>query len=253
MTDPYAAFAPFYDAWSSQMTEDIDFYVRRALEISGPIVELGAGTGRVSIPIAEAGRDVIAVDASSAMIELGRRKAAAAGVEERITWVHSPMQTFVAERPVELVIIPFRSFIHLTTVDEQLETLYNIHRSLMSNGRLVLNLFIPDPVVMARRHGKGEEQGEFIDQYGRRCVLVGEPTYELTTQLMHLRAICEVRENGTAVEAHSADLEACLIYPREMEHLLARAGFEIEALYGWFDERPLTEESREMIWVARKP
>lgn len=253
MNDPYAAFAPFYHAWSARMTEDIDFYVRRAEEVDGPVVELGAGTGRVSIPIAKRGRPVIAVDASRGMIELGRARAKEAGVGDRISWVHARMQEYVATPNVPLVIIPFRSFIHLTSIEDQARALANIHASLVPGGRLALNLFIPDPAVMVEHHRRRIQQGEFQDGDGRDCILYGEQTYELTTQRMHLRAICEVREDERLVETLEADLEASLVYPREMEHLLARAGFEVEALYGWFDERPLAEDSREMIWVARKP
>ena len=253
-TDPYAAFASFYDGWSSRMTEDIDFYVRRAMEASGPVVELGAGTGRVSIPIAEAGRDVIAVDASAAMIARGRDKAEAAAVADRITWVEARMQDFVAVPPVELVMIPFRSFIHLTTTAEQLAALSGVAASLVPGGRLALNMFIPDPQVMVERaRPEPTVEDEFFDERGHRCVMASRSVYEATTQRLHLTTVNEVFDGDRLLQRSEAALEARLVFPVEMEHLLARSGFEVEALYGWFDERPLTEECREMIWVARKP
>ena len=49
----YDAFAPIYDVWAADMTEDVDFYVELAREADGPVVELAVGTGRVAIPIAE--------------------------------------------------------------------------------------------------------------------------------------------------------------------------------------------------------
>ncbi|MCI0347339.1 MAG: class I SAM-dependent methyltransferase, partial [Chloroflexi bacterium] len=79
-TDPYLAFVGFYDVWAKDVEGDVAFYVRRASEVSGPIVELGSGTGRIAIPTAQAGQDVIAVDLSNAMLTGARKRAADAGV-----------------------------------------------------------------------------------------------------------------------------------------------------------------------------
>lgn len=251
--DPYLAFVGFYNDWSAAMEGDKEFYTKLALRASGPIVELGAGNGRVSIPIARAGKDVIAVDVSRAMIEDGARRAADAGVADRITWIEAPMQRFIAQPPVDLVIIPFRSFLHLETTEDQLRTLERINRSLTPGGRLALNIFVPNPHVIAGRDGERLHLDDFVDADGRRCEIWQEPRYETATQRIHLRAICEAYDGERLVETTEAMLELRMVYRYEMEHLLARAGFEIEALYGWFDERPFTEDSREIVWVARKP
>lgn len=251
--DPYAPFASYYDLWSSRMTEDVEFYVRRAREDGGPIVELGAGTGRIAIPTAQEGVRVIAVDTSEPMLEVGRRNAEAAGVDERITWVNAPMQAHVADPVVGLVTIPFRAFLHLMTLDEQLATLAAVHRSLRPGGLLVLNMFVPDPFVIVERHGKRLSEGTALDEKGRTVEMFGESHYDVALQRMTLRTTYELSEAGRVIETGGAELEARLIWPAEMRLLLERSGFEIESLYGWFDERPFTEESREMIWVARKP
>ena len=252
-TDPYLAFVGFYDVWTKDVEGDVEFYMRKALEVNGPVVELGAGTGRIAIPTARAGRDVIAVDLSPAMLDEARKRAAEAGVADRITFVEYDMRDYVAPQPVELVTIPYRSFLHMATSEDQLACLDSVRRSLQPGGRLILNVFVPDPAFVAAQDGRRNLHGEFTDEKGRRCELWVTPEYEVTTQNITIRATVEAYEGERLVETTEAALYVRMIYRYEMEHLLARSGFDVEALYGDFDERPLTEDCREMIWVARRP
>lgn len=252
-TDPYLAFVGFYDVWTKDVEGDVAFYVRKALEATGPVVELGAGTGRIAIPTAKAGRDVIAVDLSRAMLNVARKRAADAGVADKITFVEHDMRDYVPPQPVELVTIPYRSFLHMATSEDQLACLASAHRSLQPGGRLILNMFVPDPAFVAGQDRRRNLHGEFTDEKGRRCELWVTPEYEVTTQNITIRATVEAYDGERLVETSESALYVRMVYRYEMEHLLARAGFDVEALYGDFDERPLTEDCREMIWVARKP
>jgi ubiquinone/menaquinone biosynthesis C-methylase UbiE len=252
-TDPYLAFVGFYDVWTKDVEGDVAFYVRRATAVPGPIVELGAGTGRIAIPTAKAGQDVVAVDVSNAMLTEARKRAADAGVSDRITFIEGDMRDFVAREPVRLVTIPYRSFLHMTTTDQQLACLDSVWRSLVPGGRLILNMFVPDPVHIASQDRRRNLHGDFTDERGRRCELWVTPEYEVTTQHITIRVTVEAYDGDRLVDSSESELQVRMVYRYEMEHLLRRSGFEIEALYGDFDERPLTEDCREMIWVARKP
>jgi ubiquinone/menaquinone biosynthesis C-methylase UbiE len=251
--DPYLAFVGFYNDWSDRMEGDVEFYTKLAVDAGGPVVELGVGTGRIAMSIARAGIPVTGVDVSEAMMAEGKRRAKEAGVGELISWVHGDMRTFVASPPVPLVTIPFRSFLHLVTTDDQRACLDHVYRSLVPGGRLALNLFVPDPEFIVANEGRRRLIDEFTDERGRRCELWHEPAYEVTTQRLHLRAICETYDGERLADVQETTLELRMVYRYEMEHLLLRAGFEIEDLYGWFDGRSLTEEAREMVWVARRP
>ena len=251
--DPYSILVDFYEEWAKPQQDDIGFYVKRATSVRGPVVELGVGTGRVAIPIARAGQDVIGVDTSSAMLTEGARRAAVEGVAEKIRFVEGDMRTFVAEPAGELVIIPFRGFQHLLSVDDQLAALTSIRRSLVPGGLLVLNLVLPDPEIQVAQHGRKVSHGEFVDERGRRCEMWGLPEYDVTSQRLRLRVGLDVYDGDRAVDTIETAFDLRLLHRFETEHLLIRAGFEVEALYGWFDERPLDGDAREMIWVARKP
>ena len=251
--DPYSIVVDFYEEWAKPQQDDIPFYVTRATSVRGPVVELGVGTGRVAIPIARAGQDVIGVDLSGAMLTEGARRAATDRVADKIRFVEADMRTFVADPAVELVIIPFRGFMHMLTVEDQLAALGSIRRSLVPGGLLVLNILLPDPELQVAQHGRKISHGEFVDERGRRCEMWGLPEYDVTAQLLHLRVGLDVYEGDRVIDTIETGFDLRLIHRFEFEHLLIRAGFEVEALYGWFDERPLDGDAREMIWVARKP
>ena len=108
----YDPFADDYDVWAAEMTEDVGWYVELAREAVEPIVELAVGSGRVAIPIArETGKRVIGVDRSQAMLAIGRERAAGLPLELR----EGDIRELELERPVELVICPFRALQHLPT------------------------------------------------------------------------------------------------------------------------------------------
>src|SRR5919108_3183799 len=117
---PYDAIAGLYDPWSRSVTEDIDFYVEEALASGGPVVELAVGTGRIAVPVAQAGIDVIGVDSSPAMLVVAREAAAAAGVADRIDLRFGDLRDPPVPERVPLVICPFRSLLHMETEAEKL-------------------------------------------------------------------------------------------------------------------------------------
>jgi SAM-dependent methyltransferase len=250
--DPYSVLVDFYEQWAAHANDDVPFYVARAREARDPVVELGIGTGRVAIPIAQAGREVIGVDTSGAMLTEAARRVSLAGVSDKVRFVEADMRSFVADPPVELVIIPFRGFLHLLTVEDQLAALNSIHDSLVPGGRLALNFLVPDPAVQIEQNGHKISHGEFVDEHGRRCEMWGMPIHDVTRQLLKLRVGIDVYD-GDTVDTVETAFDLRIVYRYEFEHLLARAGFEVEALYGGFDERPLEGDAREQIWVARKP
>jgi len=225
----YDGFAPIYDAWAADMTEDVDFYVDLAREAEGPIVELAVGTGRVAIPIAErTGKRVIGIDSSSAMLDVARSRAATAGVDLDLR--HGDMRDLALEEPVALVICPFRSLLHLPTWADRREVFERIAASLRPGGRFAWNAFVFDHRVAARL------DGEWQDDPVRHRI-----DYAPSDQRIDIAV-----EDGPSISLWWASRS-------EWEALIDVSGLEAEALYGWFDRRGFDEQSREFVWVARKP
>src|SRR5919202_2732605 len=131
---PSAAIARLYDPWSRSVVEDVDFYVEEAVAAGGPVVELGVGTGRIAVPVAEAGVRVIGVDSSAAMLEVCAERAAAAGVGDRLDLRLGDLRDPPVRERVALVTCPFRAYLHLRSDDERRHALRRAHDLLVAGG-----------------------------------------------------------------------------------------------------------------------
>lgn len=245
-----------YDAEIERLTavvrDDVPFYVdlaRQAGAAGQSVLELGCGTGRVTIPIAQAGVDIVGLDNSPAMLEVARRKAGDAGNPR---WVLAEMADFRLDQRFGLVIIPFRSFLLLLTVGEQKACLARIYDHLVPGGKLALNVFNPSILAIAGWLGADSErwlrrvEGPGMERW------VNRRYSPASQQLNETRTDVDLSDAGAVVQRVERNLRLRWVYRYEMEHLLALAGFEVEALYGWFDGSPFTDDSDEMVWVARR-
>jgi SAM-dependent methyltransferase len=229
----YDRIARIYDPWSRSVTEDVGFYVDQALASGGPVVELAVGTGRIAVPIAEAGITVIGIDSSPEMLSVARAAAEVAGVADlvdlRVGDLRDPP---VAER-VPLVICPFRSLLHMETEDEKLRALDAAKKLLEPRGRFVFDVFAPSRDDIEETHGLWLEREPAI--------------YELAVWDENTRTLAlTVRSDGV-----SATFALHWLSAPEWQQLLDRAGFEVEALYGWFDLRPFRGDE-DMVFVCRR-
>lgn len=249
--------AALYDEYQTGVDGDVPFYVEQARAAGGPVLELGCGTGRLVIPTAGAGVKVVGLDCSASMLAVARGKIAAlpADVQRRITLREGDMRGFDLGRTFPLVTIPYRAFLHLLTVEDQRRTLACIHRHLDDGGRLVLNVFDPSlPLIVARiaDGGAPRRMGAFTHADTGRLVVAWESfVYDLTRQVLDGHFIFdEYDAAGLVVEKRQVPLTLRWVYRYEMQHLLERAGFVIEALYGDFERRPFGAGG-EQVWIAR--
>ena len=226
----YDAFAPLYDAWSSHMTEDVEFYVGLASEADGPIVELAVGNGRVAVPVAKAtGRRVIGIDTSEAMLAGARERAAAEGVQLDLR--QGDMRDLSLDEPAALIYCPFRSLLHLPTWPDRRRVFERVAASLRPGGRFAWNSFVLNP------HRAAESDGKWHEQAG------------VKHRIDHVQA-----DNRVDITFESGErVQLWWVTRGEWEALVDVSGLETEALYGWFDRRPFGDDAREFVWVARKP
>ncbi len=256
----YDVYAATYDVKYGEFTEDIPFYVEEARRAEPPVLELACGTGRVLIPVAQAGVRVVGLDASPAMVQECRHKVAELPeeVQARITLVEADMRDFAFDERFGLVYCPFRAFLHLMTTEDQIAALRNIHAHLRDGGRFVLNFFNPNPAHIAegasRGRGLAKIGKEFIHpESGNRIIewsTLGHDPVEQRVEMYFIHD--EVDASGQLLHRTYKPMRLRWIYRYEFEHLLARCGFELDALYGGFDRRPFTDVHHELIWVARR-
>ena len=253
----YDAWADVYDGVYAYVNHDLPYYVREALRDGGPVLELGCGTGRVAVALARAGVDLVGVDFSPRMLEAARRNLDAAGaLDGSVTLVEADMRDFEPSEvggPFALVLIPFRGFLSLLTVPDQVSTLLNIKRHLAPDGELIIDLFVPDPEMLVQ---EGDTPRHFRDvtdpRTGSRYVLWQQSAYDNYNQIIDARIIVErLTAGGVVEERRFLDFQIRYIHYWEMRHLLTACGYEVLEVLGDFDGSPFDDSSTEMIWRVR--
>ena len=259
MNQDYRITAEFYDYVAASVNrQDVDFYVEEAKASGGPVLELGCGTGRILIPVARAGVEVTGLDLNAALLEQCRAKLKnePEEVQARAQAVEGDMREFDLGREFALITTPFRAFQHLLTVEDQLACLACVHRQLRPGGRFILDVFNPHlPFLVDERYQK-EETAEppFTMPDGRRVVrkfrsLSGDPA----KQRHSFEFIYYVTHPGGQEKVLRESFEIRYLFRFEAEHLLERAGFRVEDVYGDFDRSPHgTKSPGELILMANK-
>jgi SAM-dependent methyltransferase len=230
----YDAIARVYDPWSARVTEDIVFYVELAVEAGGPVVELGVGTGRIAVPTAAAGVEVIGVDSSPGMLEVCREHAELAGVAGRLDLRLGDFRDPPVPERVRLVTSPFRSFLHLRDDEQRLAILAAVRRLLVPGGRLAFDVFEPSREDIDATNGRWLEREPGIFERA-------DWDEDARTLTLSVRG-----------ESGATTMELSWISAGEWHTLLERAGFEVTACFGWFDRRPY-DRGEDSIWLARLP
>jgi len=230
----YDPIARIYDPWSRSVTEDVDFYVEHARAAGGTVVELAVGTGRIAVPIAEAGVGVIGVDLSTGMLDVARAYARERGVESLVDLRHGDLRSPPVSERVPLVICPFRSLLHMTGNAEKLEALRAAQALLEPGGRFVFDVFAPS------RQDIEETDGRWLER---------EPE-------IFERADWDEPSRTLTLSVRSGDVSASFtlhwLSQEEWRSLIQEAGLEVESVWGWFDRRPYAGEE-DMIFTCRRP
>lgn len=258
--DDYPFVAEFYDHVAPYRDrQDIAFFVEMARASGGPVLELGCGTGRILLPTARAGIEIVGLDSSQAMLGICARKLREerGDAQARAHLLRGDMKEFCLGRRFALVTLPFRPFQHLLTAEDQLSCLAAIHGHLETGGELVLDIFNPWLPHLAGKADIGEvlgEDPEFVMPDGRRVKRHHRmAARDLFQQVQEIELIYDVVHPDGRPERWVHRTRMRYLFRFEAEHLLARAGFRVEALYADYDKSPYgSKDPGELIFVARK-
>jgi len=249
MADDYEILAAFYDHVYAFRTQDIEFYAAMAREDKGPILEVGCGTGRITLPLIETENEIYGLDASPAMLNILRQKLAdRPELLQRI--YEGDMRTFELSKKFAQIFVPFRAFLHLDTIDDQLAALRNSHRHLLTEGRLIIDIFAPSYRLISDDQRKTSLPAQHLTD-GRIITILDNASYSHRDQRIDIeRHLDTVFPDGTLKRAIE-HFHLRYIFRYEMELLLRQSGFHLETVYGDFDRRPYDYHSGEMVFIAR--
>ncbi len=247
----YASIAELYALDFAGIREDVDFYRSLARRTKGPILEFMCGTGRVAIPLAMSGYTVTGVDSSLEMLAVAQR---AHDQEPTIplTLHQGDIRNWSSDTRYSLAIVALNSFMHMLNVEDQLAALGTLHAAMRPTGTLVIDVFNPDVRALPDYHGDVMLDKTFILPDGRTVQKFVAQWADVAQQLINVVFMYDIIESNQQVHRQNAAFAMRWLWRYEIEHLLARAGFRVEAIYGDYDLNPYESTSEQIIVVARK-
>jgi SAM-dependent methyltransferase len=246
--------AQYYDLLYGNLADDLPMWEMVTQNVAGAILEVGCGTGRLLLPLAQAGHTLTGLDLSEVALSAAQTKIEAAGLADRITLQQADMRHFdLPQKDFALALVPLNTFMHCHTIDDQLSTLQTIHHHLQPAGQLIIDLFYPDPTLLAEADGRlyfedetvAEMSGHPVQWYWRHDI-------DLARQMRHLVYILDEVDQAGVVRRTQIPFSLRFFYRYEMELLLRTSGFAVESIYGSYQLEPFESHSPRMIFVARK-
>jgi SAM-dependent methyltransferase len=244
----YEGVGEFYDLFADNT--DIPFFLEFAKETGSPILDLAAGTGRITFALAQEGFDLVALEQSQSMLaEAGKKlKRSTEDVRSRITLVEGSMAEFSLNQKFSLVIVP-NSFGHLLTTEAQLSCIRCVNKHLVDDGLFILDIY---PGEFQYERATFEDESSKLPD-GRTVIRSGVIRSDFQNHLMRVELRYTVLDiDGQVIEEIDVVSGAALIFKQEVDNLIRMSGMHIEKEFGDFEKNPYTSESGRRIFILRK-
>jgi SAM-dependent methyltransferase len=226
---------------------DVPFWLSLAEREGAPVVEWGAGTGRIAVPLARAGFDVTAVELSGNMIEVGRKKGAP------VDWVRGDMRSARLRHHYRLAVCAFNSFLCLPSPDDALAFLHNAREHLQPGGLLGIEVSAFSPEDLYDPPGGPQLRHDFTRELPQSNLdRFSISWYDAASQLLTMRLFYELYgASGELGSRRAHDLTIRVTGRDELGLMLRLAGFEVENVYGGFEGEAFTSGSDHLIFLSR--
>lgn len=240
------------DLYDLHVTVDLDiaFFIAEARRANGKVLELMAGTGRVSVPLVEAGISLTCVDASERMLERLRGKLRDRGLTATVH--RTDIRELELRQRFALAIVPFHSFSEILEPADSQRALESAVRHLNGSGRLIIPLH--NPPVRLRGVDGALRLTSSHSIGGGRLLVSGFERFDPLTRIVARTQFYEIYdEQGRLESKRMLEMSFRLIWRSEFEELVARVGLEREALYGDYNYADFDDqESPFMVWVLKR-
>jgi SAM-dependent methyltransferase len=233
-----------YDALKTQ--DDIAFYLTYAQQAAGPVLEIGCGTGRVTIPLAAHGVDITGLDVSSSMLAEAKRKAQQQSLE--IRWVQADGRNFELGQHYALILMPFNILQFFHEAESLRQVFGCVKRHLLPGGRLIFDVFNPQVAFLAEDPQRRYERARYDDPEGSGEVVI-EETHEYIAARQIVRST-RYYHVGSERNKWTGTLELRCFFPCELDLLLEHHGFHREEKLGNFDGSPFSDAAPKQIVIC---
>ena len=270
--DPYIGFGEIYEITHGDKNNDFPLYLEYASISGSPILDIGCGTGRVSFMLAQAGYDVTVIELCEDMLHIAKKKLQRNPdeVQKRLNLLqHDMCELNLPQRNFKLILMPYGEFAHVLTRERQQITLEKISQHLDVDGLLIISMsnWNPqcEPFIISFQEAiniNGESiesmpityEGTFTHHVKQqRIIRYIARGYDPSVQIAihtYIHEISEITGRVVARTVHVFPLR--YIFRYEMELLLDKTGFTVEAIYGYYDKSPFTYNSQRMIFIAKR-
>ena len=253
----YDEIVRYYDLIHDGLTADRDFILELAKECDGPVLELGCGSGRLLLPLAQAGYTAVGVDSSEEMLAQARQRFAVPNLGYQPRLILGDMSTLELSQRFGLVVIPYNTFMHLST-PQMRATLRRVREWLGGNGRLAnggrlfIDLINPLPFQnLADEETFTPETTLFDAENNREIVQSSRFHVDEAAQLLHVTWVFESGKTENKPLSSSTFLQSYhYLFPHQIEMMLKQAGLRLKKLLGDYDGSPFSEESERLLILA---
>lgn len=244
-------FARYYDLDYGDFLDDLPMYLGFAERTGSPVLELACGTGRLLIPLAEAGYSVVGIDSSRAM--LARVESKFSGrARRRLKVVQADMVDFKLDGKFNLAIIPVGGLMLVPTLGDQAGVLKRVYEHMAENGVLVVDLLNPDLEEMAKNDRQLIYAWTKMDESGARVSKFVAQSPDFANQLQHVTFFYDEVDARGETRRTVAPFTQRYLFRFETELLLDKCGFKLESLFGSYELDDFASDSEKMIFVARR-
>jgi SAM-dependent methyltransferase len=217
--------------------EDIGFYLSLSRRLAPrKVLELGCGTGRITLPLAQIGFDVVGLDNQPEMLRKAeeRRLQSSSEIRQRLVFIEGDMRTWAAQSDFDLILIPCSSISHVLGLEDQLAVWKTCYDNLRPGGRFLVEVNMPNMASFADSFSVPSRTPVEIDidnlnaSDGTRLIRWKTTRYLSHEQRAQIRFMYEKYQNGRGVETSIDDFASHVFFPRELRLLFVHTGYEIE-------------------------
>lgn len=232
----YDRIAHLYDTEFATFADDMPLLRYYADQAGGPLLELGCGNGRVTVPLAQAGFRLTGVDSSAGMLNLARKRLAAARLSERVNLVQADMRRVHLDERFGMGFIQVNSFMHLETSEDQRQALLCWHPFLRPGSPLILDLFNPDIATLLEADGRLMVDNQWRDpQSGAMVIKQLVRKIDLANQIQETIIVYDEVFPDGQTRRMLVPFNLRFLWRSEAELLLEICGYELEMVYGSYD------------------
>lgn len=250
--DPYAALPDLYDLEHSQYDEDIPLYLNIAEVVGDPILDLGCGTGRITLPLAKAGWRVTGIDRSAAMLDVARSRVACEAPTAEVEFIEADYGQSHLGRSGSygVVIVGLNGLMHLTTPEAQRACLSGVHTALDPRGQLIVDVINPTPETLQAFERGVVHEGRWAMQDGRQVDKFSSRKVSPAAQTIETELWYDITESDGIVRRTTTSFTLRYVHRAELELMLELAGFVECRFYGSYELDPFDDSSDRLIVTA---